>query len=145
MMRSCIFSIITPVFRNHFNMLRCCSINISDYYQCWKQLCCTIFLWKLWSILFFMNTKIKRTAIIWIINILHHFKCLYCHFLLILCRCSIKVLFLNLFQTFECIMVSTKIWISKHSFLCIRSTYTAIWLYRHKTQMHTVVQEIGFY
>ncbi len=56
---SCIFSIITPVFsvtwsfRNHNNMLICCSRNISDYYQCWKQLCCTIFLWKPWFILFF--------------------------------------------------------------------------------------------
>jgi len=28
-----------------------CSRNISDYYQCWKQLCCCIFLWKLWYIL----------------------------------------------------------------------------------------------
>ncbi len=41
------------IFRNHNNMLICCSRNISDYYQCWKQLCCTIFLWKLWCILFF--------------------------------------------------------------------------------------------
>ncbi len=41
------------IFRNHNNMLICCSRNISDYYQCWKQLCCTIFLWKPWYILFF--------------------------------------------------------------------------------------------
>ncbi len=41
------------IFRNHNNMLICCSRNISDYYQCWKQLCCSIFLWKLWCILFF--------------------------------------------------------------------------------------------
>ncbi len=41
------------IFRNHNNMLICCSRNISDYYQCWKQLCCTIFLWKSWCILFF--------------------------------------------------------------------------------------------
>ncbi len=41
------------IFRNHNNMLICCSRNISDYYQCWKQLCCTIFLLKLWCILFF--------------------------------------------------------------------------------------------
>ncbi len=34
-------------------MLICCSTNISDYYQCWKQLFCWIFLWKLWYILFF--------------------------------------------------------------------------------------------
>ncbi len=41
------------IFRNHANMLICCSRNISDYYQYWKQLCCTIFLWKPWTILFF--------------------------------------------------------------------------------------------
>ncbi len=41
------------IFRNHNNMLICCSRNISDYYQCWKQLWCTIFLWKLWCMLFF--------------------------------------------------------------------------------------------
>ncbi len=41
------------IFRNHSNMLICCSRNIFDYYQYWKQLCCTIFLWKLWCILFF--------------------------------------------------------------------------------------------
>ncbi len=41
------------IFRNHNNMLICCSRNIYDYYQCWKQLCCTIFLCKLWYTLFF--------------------------------------------------------------------------------------------
>ncbi len=40
------------IFRNHSNILICCSTNISDYYRCWKRLCCTIFLWKLWYILF---------------------------------------------------------------------------------------------
>ncbi len=74
-MRSCIFSIITPVFsvtwffRNHSNMMVCCSRNISDYYQWWKQLCCWIFLWKLWYFAIFqdclMNRKFKRTAVIW--------------------------------------------------------------------------------
>ncbi len=34
-------------FRNHYNMLICCLRNIYYYYyQCWKQLCCWIFLWK---------------------------------------------------------------------------------------------------
>ncbi len=48
--KSWIFIIITPVFsvtwsfRNHFNMMIWCSRNIS--YQCWKRLCCLIFLWK---------------------------------------------------------------------------------------------------
>ncbi len=41
------------IFRNHNNILIYCSINISDYYQCWKQSCCSIFLWKLWYIKFF--------------------------------------------------------------------------------------------
>jgi len=42
--QSWFFSIITPVFsvtwsfRNHSNMMICCSRNISLYYQCWKQL-----------------------------------------------------------------------------------------------------------
>jgi len=42
-MQSWISTIITPVFsvtwsfRNHSNMLICCSRNISYYYQCWKQ------------------------------------------------------------------------------------------------------------
>ncbi len=45
--------IVTWSFRNHSNMLIYCSRNISDYYQCWKQLCCTIFLWKWWYFLFF--------------------------------------------------------------------------------------------
>ncbi len=40
------------IFRNHNNILIYCSRNISDYYQCWKQSCCTIFLWKPWCILF---------------------------------------------------------------------------------------------
>ncbi len=39
--------------QNHYNMMICCSRNIYDYYQSWKQLCCPIFLWKLWYILFF--------------------------------------------------------------------------------------------
>ncbi len=49
------FSIINPVFsvtgsfRNHSNMLVCCSRNISyfNHFKCWKQLCCLIFVWKL--------------------------------------------------------------------------------------------------
>jgi len=38
---------VTWFFRNYSNMLICWSRNISDYYQCWKQLYCFIFLWKL--------------------------------------------------------------------------------------------------
>ncbi len=70
-----IFSIITPVFRvtwsfrNHSNILICFSKNISDYYQCWNQLCCLIFLWKLWFQDSLMNWKFRRTAFVWNINI----------------------------------------------------------------------------
>jgi len=64
-MQSWIFSIITPVFsvtwsfRNHSNVMICCSRNISDYYQFWKQLCCLIFLWKLW---------LKKIGVLWLIE-----------------------------------------------------------------------------
>ncbi len=67
------------IFRNHNNMLNWCSKNISDYYQCWKQLCCFIFWWKLWYILFFWILwwiKFKRTAFVWYINVLIHYKCI---------------------------------------------------------------------
>jgi len=52
---------VTWSFRNHSNMLICCLRNIS-YHQCWKQSCCSIFLWKPWF--FLTNRKSKRTAII---------------------------------------------------------------------------------
>jgi len=34
---------VTWSFRNHHNMVICCSSNIYDYYQCWK-----LWLWKPW-------------------------------------------------------------------------------------------------
>ncbi len=67
--KSWIFSIITPVFsvawsfRNHSNMLFWWSINISYYFQCWKQLCCLIFFCGNSNILFripFKTTTIKN-------------------------------------------------------------------------------------
>ncbi len=45
---------------------------ISHYYQCWKQLCCLIFLWKLWYIflrIYLKNRKFERTEF-WKRNIL---------------------------------------------------------------------------
>ncbi len=42
------------IFRNHSNMMICCSRNISDYYQCWKHF---IFLWKPSYIRFFRIHK----------------------------------------------------------------------------------------
>ncbi len=85
-MQSWIFSIIIPVFsvtwsfRNHSNMLICCSRHNSSY-QYWKQLCCKILLWKPWYIFSLMNRKLKRTQFIWIskcyklflINLMHSF------------------------------------------------------------------------
>jgi len=48
--QSWIFSIsVTRSFGNHSDMPICGSSNIS--YQCWKQLCCLIFLWKIIAIL----------------------------------------------------------------------------------------------
>ncbi len=46
-----VFSVTWP-FRNHSNMIICCSRNISDYYQYWKHLSCFIFLWKLIHLIF---------------------------------------------------------------------------------------------
>ncbi len=86
MLQSCIFSIIAPVFsvtwsfRNHSNMLICCSRNIYYYYQCWKQLCCLTFLWKpqyFFCSGFFDESKKKNSFEIKIFcNIIH----VYCHF-----------------------------------------------------------------
>ncbi len=59
-MKSWIFSIITPVFsvtwsfRNHTNMLICCSRNISDYYQHWKKLTSLLFILFIIGLSFFM-------------------------------------------------------------------------------------------
>jgi len=61
---SWIFSIITPVFsvtwsfRNHSNVMICCSRHNSNYYQFWKQLCFFIFLWKLHFQDCFMNREL---------------------------------------------------------------------------------------
>ncbi len=58
---------ITPVFsvtwfyKNHSNMLICCSRNISYYYQCWKQLCCLI----VGTDTFWWVERFKRTAYIY--------------------------------------------------------------------------------
>ncbi len=49
---------------NHSNILMFCSRNISDYYQCWKQSCCTIFLLHFIFHDSLMNRKFKRTAFI---------------------------------------------------------------------------------
>ncbi len=63
--QSWIFSIITPVFivtwsfRNHSNMLICCSCNIYDYYQCRKQLLLNIFV-EIVSSEFFGEYKVQK-------------------------------------------------------------------------------------
>ncbi len=43
---------ITLSFTNHSNMM------ISYYYQCWNQLSCLIFMWKMWH--FFHNSLMNR-------------------------------------------------------------------------------------
>ncbi len=48
------------IFSNHSNMLICCTRNIYDYYQCWKQVRWSIVLWKPWYILFFRIHKMNR-------------------------------------------------------------------------------------
>ncbi len=50
------YSSVTWYFRNNYNMLIWCSGNISYYYQCWKKLCCLIFLLKPWYIYFSVFT-----------------------------------------------------------------------------------------
>ncbi len=105
------------IFRNHSNMLIYCSTNISDYYQCWKQLCCTIFLWKPWYILFF---RIHR----WIesseeqhllkleifCNIINAFTVTFDQFNAFLMNKSINFLFFICTDPKFCMSVSTKIW-----------------------------------
>ncbi len=71
-------------------MLIWCLTNIS-YYQCWKQLCCFIFLWKLWYI--FIYRKLKRIYLkFWLLTDvfcnMFFFVCLYCH-------CQFNASFLN--------------------------------------------------
>ncbi len=48
------------IFRNHNNMLICCSRNISDYYQCWKQLCCFV-VFVVYFI--FLDSLMNKTAL----------------------------------------------------------------------------------
>ncbi len=48
------------IFSNHSNILICCTRNIYDYYQCWKQVRWPIVLWKPWYILFFRIHKMNR-------------------------------------------------------------------------------------
>ncbi len=81
MMQIWIFSIITPVFsitwsfRNHSNMLICCSINISYYYQCWKQLCCLILLVKPWYFVLsgFFEGTVQKNSLYLKQNVIHVF------------------------------------------------------------------------
>ncbi len=65
-------------FQHHYSSLQChmicscCSRDISDYYQCWKQFSWQIFLWKLMHFIVQdsqKNRKFKRTAFIRNINL----------------------------------------------------------------------------
>ncbi len=91
--QSCIFSIITPVFSVTWSseiIIICCSRNISDYYQWWKQLYCWIFLWKLIQDSL-MNRRFKRTTFIWNRNG-HIINILLSHLINLMCPFWIKVL-----------------------------------------------------
>ncbi len=85
------------IFRNHNNMLIYCSRNISDYYQCRKQLCCTISLWKLFI---FQNSLInrhfKRVACVWNRNLSLHYKCLLSLLINLMCPYWIKWILISL-------------------------------------------------
>ncbi len=96
-----ISSIITPVshdlqksnINDNSNMLICSSRNISDYYQCWTQMCCFIFLWIFWW------TESSKEQ--------HLFEMhLFCHTMSLLrtwmCPCWIKVL-ISLNKLVSCI------------------------------------------
>ncbi len=51
------------IFRNHYNILICCSINIYYYYQWWQQLCCFIFC-DTFVLLGFVDVyKVKKNSI----------------------------------------------------------------------------------
>ncbi len=56
---------VTWSFSNHYNVLIWCSRNISYYYQCWKELLCLIFLWKLYIFLpgYFILYNIQKNSI----------------------------------------------------------------------------------
>ncbi len=66
-MQCWIFSTITQVFsvtwsfRNHSNMLICCSRNISSHYQYWKWLCCLYFFVET-MILIFLDSLMNRKS-----------------------------------------------------------------------------------
>ncbi len=79
-----IFSIVTPVFsvtwsfRNQYNMLICCSRNISCYYLIIKKVVLLCIFVETVIVLFqdsFMNRKFKRTEFIWNKNVLKQYEC----------------------------------------------------------------------
>ncbi len=80
-MRSCIFSIITPVFsvtwfRNHNNMML---KKHSDHHQCWTQLCCPIFVKTVMQNFSGFTDKVIKNSF-WNSNFLQCYKCLGNHF-----------------------------------------------------------------
>ncbi len=70
------------IFRNHSNMLICCSRNISDFINVENSCAALYFLKKTVMHFIFqdslMNRKFKRTAFLCNRNHLSHSKCLYC-------------------------------------------------------------------
>ncbi len=78
-------------------MLICCSRNISDYYQCWKEI---NFLWKSWYILFFWifdEQKVHKNSI-YLKQKSFVTLCLYCHFWSTECILTEYSLSINFFK-----------------------------------------------
>ncbi len=51
-------------FKHHYCSLPCHMIFRNHYYyQCWKQSCCTIFLWKPWDFIFQDSQKVQKNSI----------------------------------------------------------------------------------
>jgi len=101
----------------------CCSRNISDYHQCWKQLCCTIFCVE--TVIHFtfqdsqINRTFKRTAFIRDINF-------HCHFSSIKCVLAQQPFFCLSFcekQTLPCIRVSALRKILQHKQIQIKKNH----------------------
>ncbi len=84
-MRSCISSIIPPVFSVTWSseIIIICWIDAQETFlisiNAENSCAASYFLWKLWYILFFWILwwiKFKRTAFVWYRNVLIHYKCI---------------------------------------------------------------------
>ncbi len=98
-------------------MLICCSRNISDYYQCWKQLCCWIFLLKLWCILFFIYFCYFFVTL-----------CFYCHIWSIYCVIAEKNYFRKKLTDPKLLSGSVYVWLQM-SYIYSHDPHRCIYTY----------------